>query len=379
MSTGGSRIPLLDLKPQIHAHWGEIQRALRRVLRTGRFILGREVAAFESEVAQFLGVRHAIGCNSGTDALVLSLRALEIGSGDEVITTPFTFFATVEAIHNAGATPVLVDIDADTLNIDPSRIEAAVTERTKAIVPVHLFGHAADMNPILQIANQHDLRVIEDAAQAFGGKYRGRNLGSLGEVSAFSLFPSKNLGAFGDAGLVVTNNDSLAEKTRLLRTHGAQGRYHNEMLGYNSRLDELQAAILRIHLQQVSAWNDRRRRTALAYNDGLDGVPWIRTPHTADYGEHAYHQYTVRIVGRDRDQVAKQLDAAGIDTAVYYPVPIHQLPVYTDQAFGSFPVAEAAANEVLSLPMGQHMTDAMVRRVVGVVKNLGTRAIEIAA
>ena len=287
--------------------------------------------------------------NSGTDALVIALRALGIGPGDEVITTPFTFFATPESISNVGATPVFVDIDERTFNIDPALIEPAITERTKAIVPVHLYGQACDMDPIMDIARRHDLRVIEDVAQAMGGAYQGRKLGTIGDAAALSFFPTKNLGGFGDGGMVVTDDDGVAEQARMLRTHGAKRKYANEVLGYNSRLDELQAAMLRVKLPHLDAFNDGRRAAAARYDELLADVPGVTTPFVAPGVHHVFHQYTVRIADGRRDVVAKQLDDAGVQTMIYYPVPSDALPVY---GLEPLPRSAAAAGEVLSLPMG---------------------------
>ena len=347
-------IPIYDPRPEIEALRPEIEAAIRRVLDSGRFILGPEVEAFEEEVADYLGVRHAVGLNSGTDALVIGLRALGVGPGDEVITTPFTFFATAEAISLVGAKPVFVDIDPRTFNIDPALVPAAITERTKAIVPVHLYGQAADMDPILTIAKEHDLKVLEDTAQAFGGAYRGRKLGAIGDAGAFSFFPTKNLGGFGDGGLLATNDDGVAEAARMLRAHGAKRKYQNEVLGYNSRLDALQAAILRVKLRHIDAFNEARRDLARAYTSPLAELEGVTPPYEAPYGVHVYHQYTVRIAGSRRDAVAAGLAERGVGTMVYYPTPVHRLPVY-DQPAGCCPMAEAAAAEVLSLPMGPRL------------------------
>ncbi|WP_293177830.1 DegT/DnrJ/EryC1/StrS family aminotransferase [Oceanithermus sp.] len=347
-------IPIYDPRPEIEALRPEIEAAIRRVLDSGRFILGPEVEAFEEEVADYLGVRHAVGLNSGTDALVIGLRALGVGPGDEVITTPFTFFATAEAISLVGAKPVFVDIDPRTFNIDPALVPAAITERTKAIVPVHLYGQAADMDPILTIAKEHGLKVLEDTAQAFGGAYRGRKLGAIGDAGAFSFFPTKNLGGFGDGGLLATNDDGVAEAARMLRAHGAKRKYQNEVLGYNSRLDALQAAILRVKLRHIDAFNEARRDLARAYTSPLAELKGVTPPYEAPYGVHVYHQYTVRIAGSRRDAVAAGLAERGVGTMVYYPTPVHRLPVY-DQPAGCCPMAEAAAAEVLSLPMGPRL------------------------
>lgn len=362
-------IPVLDLAPQTEELWPELTETIERVIRGGRYILGPEVAAFEEEVAAYLGGKHAVACNSGTDALILALRALGIGSGDEVITTSFTFFATAEAIVSVGAEPRFVDIDPSTFNIDSDQIESAVNRRTKAILPVHLFGHAADMDAIGEIARRHSLHVIEDAAQAFGGMFRGRRLGSIGDAAAFSFFPSKNLGAFGDGGLVATSNDDLADQARRLRTHGARRKYENEMFGYNSRLDELQAAVLRVKLPHVDRWNETRRQVASRYVELLSGLPWLQLPEAKSYASHVFHQFTVRITGRDREEVIAQLDDAGVKTMVYYPRPIHRLRVF-DGTSSCFPHAEQAAKEVLSLPIGPSLTDESVQYICEAIQML---------
>jgi dTDP-4-amino-4,6-dideoxygalactose transaminase len=369
------QIPPLDLLPEIDLLWGEIQSAISEVIRSGQFVLGPQVRAFETEIAQWLSVKHAVACNSGTDALVIGLRALGIGPGDEVITTPFTFYATAEAISLVGAEPVFVDIEPRTFNIDPRQIPKALTPRTKAIVPVHLFGHAADLDSILEIAQRHGLAVLEDVAQAFGGRYRGRPLGSLGQAAAFSFYPTKNLGAFGDAGLLATNEDHVAEMARKLRTHGSLSRDRNEMIGYNSRLDEIQAAILRVKLRYVEDWNRERQRAAATYRRLLADVAGIVPPVVEDYADHVFNQFTVRVSECDRDAVQKSLAAAGIGTNVYYPVPVHRLPVYADHHC-DLPVAESAARRVLSLPIGPLLANASIGRVVDALRSACASASE---
>jgi len=367
-NAASQRVPVLDLAPEIDLLWDEIQAALRDVVRSGQFILGPQVRAFEEETARYLGVKHAVGCNSGTDALILALRAAGIGPGDDVLTTSFTFFATAEAVSLVGARPVFVDLEPGSFNIDPARLEQAITPRTRAILPVHLFGRGADMPAINEIARRHGLLVIEDAAQAFGGTAHGVKAGTSGHAGAFSFFPSKNLGAFGDGGLLATNDDRIADLARMLRAHGSKRKYENEMLGYNSRLDELQAAVLRVKLPHVDAWNERRRHAALLYNRLLADVAWIRTPDPAEGSEHVFHQYTIRIVGRDRDAVRDHLDRRGIGTMVYYPVPVHRLPVYAGQLW-RLPATDEAAQQVLSLPIGPFLDDAAIARVVEALKS----------
>jgi len=365
------KIPIYDPRPEIAALRGEIDAAIKRVVDSGRFILGPEVEAFEREVAAYLGVKHAVGLNSGTDALVIGLRALGIGPGDEVITTPFTFFATAEAISLVGATPVFVDIDPRTFNIDPALIPAAISERTRAIVPVHLYGQAAEMDPILKIAREHGLKVLEDTAQAFGGEYKGRKLGTLGDAGAFSFFPTKNLGGFGDGGLLATNSDEVAETARMLRAHGARRKYENELLGYNSRLDALQAAVLRVKLRHLDEFNQSRRRVAQKYGIELKDLGWINLPYQAPDSYHVFHQYTVRVSGMERDSLRHCLAERGIGTMVYYPVPLHRLPVYSRPGV-SFPRAEEASGSVLSLPMGPFVSPRVVEAVVSALREIGT-------
>lgn len=358
-----NRVPVLDLTPEIQGLHDALINAIEGVLRSGQFIMGPNVRALEDELAAYLGARHAIAVNSGTDALVISLRAAGVGPGDEVITSPFTFFATAEAITQVGATPVFADIDPATFNLDPNQAAAAVTERTRALIPVHLYGQAAEMEPLLRIAREHGLRVIEDVAQAMGGTFQGARLGTLGDAGAFSFFPSKNLGAYGDGGLIATNDDELAEICRMLRVHGARRKYYNEVAGYNSRLDEVQAAILRVKLPHLEAANEGRRRVARRYTDALGDLPGVTVPAEAPDRTHVYHQYTVRIGGGRRDEVRERLAVAGIDTMVYYPLPVHRLPLYAAMEF-DLPQAEAAAAEVLSLPMWPQMGDDVQDRVI---------------
>jgi dTDP-4-amino-4,6-dideoxygalactose transaminase len=343
-------IPILDLQPQIQAHWDALQEAFQRVLRSGHFILGPEEQAFEREAADYLGCRHAIGLNSGTDALVIAMRALNLGPGDEVITTPFTFFATAEAISHVGATPVFVDIEPDSFNLDLVAVERALTPRTKAIIPVHLFGRPCDMDRLMALAGPRGIRIVEDCAQSFGTTWKGRKTGSFGSFGCFSFFPTKNLNAFGDGGMITTDDDALAAEARMLRAHGSRRKYYNETIGYNSRLDEMHAAILRVKLPFIDAWNQGRRRVAAAYHSELAGVPGIRLPEIVD--GHVFHQFTIRVLDGRRDQVQASLAEAGIQTMVYYPVPVHRLKLYAaSHADVHCPAAELAAQEVLSLPM----------------------------
>ncbi|MDQ2872294.1 MAG: DegT/DnrJ/EryC1/StrS family aminotransferase [Candidatus Eremiobacteraeota bacterium] len=342
-------IPILDLTEQYRALKAEIDRAVMDVFASGHYINGPSVKAFESEIAAYIGSEHAVGLNSGTDALHLALRALDIGPGDEVITTPFTFVATTEAIGIVGATPVFIDIDPVTYNMDPTLIEGAITPRTKAILPIHLYGHPAPMHDIVAIAKKHGLAVIEDCAQAIGASIGGKRVGSFGDVGAFSFFPSKNLGAYGDGGMATTNRKDLADRMRSLRAHGGRVKYHHEELGVNSRLDEVQAAILRVKLPHLDSWIGNRRANAAWYTQNVGSV--AETPAETPETFHAYHQYTIRV--QDRDRVQKQLADAGIQTMVYYPVPLHLQEVHAGLGYkqGDFPNSERAAREVLSLPM----------------------------
>ncbi|MBS3975460.1 MAG: DegT/DnrJ/EryC1/StrS family aminotransferase [Syntrophomonadaceae bacterium] len=361
------KIPVLDLKPEIEFLWDDLLSAIEGVLKSGHFIMGPNVNAFEAEVAAYLGVKHAIGVNSGTDALVIGLKAAGIAPGDEVITTPFTFFATAEAVSLLGATPVFVDIDPETFNIDVDLIEPAITPSTRAILPVHLYGQAASMDPIMHLAEKYQLKVIEDTAQAFGGEYRGKKLGTIGDVGCFSFFPSKNLGAFGDAGLIATNSDQIAAAARMLRVHGSKQKYFNETIGYNSRLDELQAAILRVKLPHIDQWNEGRRQAASRYHTLLSGLPGLVIPAPVPDALHVYHQYTVRIGEGRRDLVQQHLAANGISTMVYYPVALHRLPPYAGLG-ASCPVAEALATEVLSLPLWPQLEPTLQERVAEVLQ-----------
>lgn len=344
------KLQMVDVVGQYQKIKTEVDTAIHRVLDSGQFILGKDVGELERAVAGYLGVGNAVGCASGTDALQVAMMALGIGPGDEVITTPFTFVATTETIVLLGATPVYVDIDPKTFNIDPSKIERVITSKTKAIIPVHLYGQAADMDPIMRIAGKHGLKVIEDAAQAMGSSYRGRKVGSLGDVACISFFPSKNLGSFGDAGMVVSNDSALAERMRMIVVHGSKERYHHEILGVNSRLDTLQASILRVKLRYLDAWNAARRRFASRYNELLKGVP-VTTPYVSPECEHIFHQYTLR--APRRDELGEFLKNKGIPHGVYYPIPLYRQKAYASRVSqeSEFPVTEQAAREVLSLPM----------------------------
>lgn len=362
-------IPAFDLTRQNAALSQELMAAIGKVVSGGHFILGDQVSRLEQIIAQLCGTRHAIAVGNGSDALYLALLAFGIGPGDEVITTAFSFFATAGSIARVGATPVFCDIDPHTFNLDPAQIEPRITPRTRAILPVHLYGQPADMEPILEVAGRHHLLVIEDAAQALGARYKGRPVGSLGNAGCISFFPTKNLGAFGDAGMVVTNDDQTAERLRMLRAHGSKVKYHHELLGINSRLDALQAAILNVKLPHLATWTERRRELATRYSQLLAGTPAARdgfvvTPVELPQVYHVYHQYTVR--ARNRDFLRQHLKDKGIETAVYYPLPLHLQPVFRHLGYqeGSLPQAEAAAREVLSLPLFPELTDAEADRVV---------------
>lgn len=361
------KIPLLNMSPEIESIWDELMVAIQDVLKKGQFIMGPNVKEFEAEMASYLGAKHAIACNSGTDALVMGVRALGIGPGDEVITTPFTFFATAEAISQAGAVPVFVDIDPKTFDIDVSQVEAKVTQKTKAIIPVHLYGHAVDMDPLMEIAKKYSLKVLEDCAQAFGCEYKGKKVSSIGDGGALSFFPSKNMGACGDGGMFVTSDDDVAAKVRMLRVHGAAKKYFNETIGYNSRLDEIQAAILRVKLPHIDEWNAGRRTVAARYNEMLKDLPVI-TPTEADYTKHVYHQYTIRIPGGKRDDVQKKLGENGVGSFVYYPVPVNKLPVYAGLKCPDLPNSDLCASEALSLPIWPKMDEDTQKTVVEQLK-----------
>lgn len=346
------QVPSFDLTRQNSKLRDELMAAIGEVVDSGQFILGDSVERLEEAIAEICGVKHAIAVANGSDALYLALMAAGVGPGDEVITTPFTFFATAGSIVRAGAKPVFCDIDPKTFNIDPTQIEGKVTARTKAILPVHLYGQSADMDPINEIAGKNGLTVIEDAAQAIGAKYKGRPVGSVGDMACISFFPTKNLGAFGDAGMVVTKNDALAERLRKLRVHGSKKKYYHELLGINSRLDALQAAILNVKVKYLRGWIEARRSLAEGYDRGLALVGDVaRYPEVAQGMYHVYHQYTIRVL--NRDAVQEELRSRGVGSTVYYPLPLHLQPVFENLGYklGDFPESERAAEEVLSLPM----------------------------
>jgi dTDP-4-amino-4,6-dideoxygalactose transaminase len=365
-------IPLVDLKAQYRAIKEEVDAAMRRVLESTAFILGQEVARFEQEFAAFSEARYVVGISSGTDALHLVLKVCGVGPGDEVITTPFTFIATAEAISMCGATPVFADIDPRTYNIDPTQIERRITPRTKAIVPVHLYGQVADMDAINAIARPHGLRVIEDAAQAHGASYKGRRAGTLGDAACFSFYPGKNLGAYGDAGAVVTNDPEIADRVRLLRDHGRRDKYEHLVVGYGNRLDALQAAVLGVKLSYLEEWNDRRRALADLYTSLLADES-IGMPYEPEWSQSAWHLYVVRT--DSRDALKKALAEHGIATGIHYPIPLHLQSAYADLGYrrGDFPNAEHAAETVLSLPMYPELSVEAVQRIAEVTLRVNHR------
>lgn len=360
-------IPILDLTAEVRQLDPELNAAIQNVLHTTQFIMGPDVKAFEREVAAFLGAKHAFGVNSGTDALVIGLRAMGIGEGDEVITTPFTFFATAESISAVGAKPVFVDVEPDSFNINPALVAEKINPRTKAILPVHLFGRPANMSALMALAEKHGLFVLEDCAQSFGATDQGKPTGTIGTVGAYSFFPTKNLGCYGDGGLITTDDDALAETMGMLRVHGAKKKYHNEILGYNSRLDTLQAAILRVKLPHLADWNAARRAVATRYNEALEDVSGLITPEITD--GHVFHQYTIRIVEKKRDAVQQALRERGVGTMVYYPIPQDQLPIYRGQ-YPPNPVSDLLARQVLSLPMWPQMPEDVQSRVIEAVRDV---------
>ena len=362
-------IPLVDLQIQYHALKPEIDAAIERVLESAHFILGEEVERFEAHFAELCATQHAVGVSSGTDALILALLACGVQPGDEVLTTPFTFTATAAAIAHVGARPVFVDVEPETCNIDPARLEAAISQRSKVILPVHLYGHPADMEAIVAVAQRHGLLVIEDACQAHGAVYHGRPVGSLADAACFSFYPSKNLGAYGDAGMVVTKDSAVAAKVRTLRDHGRQGKYEHVAVGYTFRLDSLQAAILDVKLAHLEEWTAARRRNAERYA-GFLASTGLALPAERPGCRAVYHCYVVRTPRRD--ELLNGLRAAGVSAGVHYPIPLHLQPAWQYLGYrpGDFPVAEACAKTVLSLPMYAELTEAQIAEVAGKVKEI---------
>ena len=360
-------VAFLDLKRQYSSIKEELDQAVFSVLSHARFIMGPEVKAFEEQVAKYCGIKFAIGVASGTDALLLSLRACGVRPGDEVITTGFSFFATAGVITRLGAIPVYVDIDPDTYNMNPEQTEKKITSKTKAIMPVHLYGQCADMDPIMEIANKQNLKVVEDAAQAIGSKYKGKKAGSLGDFGCFSFFPSKNLGAAGDGGMVVTNNPEMADLIRMLRVHGAKPKYYHSIVGYNSRLDTLQAAILSVKLKYLDGWTQKRREHAKVYNDAFKDSEII-TPKEEDFNYHIYHQYTIAV--KNRDHLREVLKENQIGHDVYYPVPLHLQECYKSLGYkeGYLPVIEKKGREVISIPIYPELTSEEQSFVIETIK-----------
>ncbi|MCF0147928.1 MAG: DegT/DnrJ/EryC1/StrS family aminotransferase [Clostridium sp.] len=391
-------IPLIDLKAQYESLADKLNEATLGVLSSANYIMGKTVLDFEKEFANYIGVKHAISVGNGTDALVLALKSIGISQGDEVITTPFTFFATAEAISAVGGTPVFVDVDKETFNIDTTKIEEKITSKTKAIMPVHIFGQSADMDEINEIAKKHNLMVIEDACQAIGGKYKGRKIGTLGDVACFSFFPTKNLGCAGDGGMIVTDNDEIATIARALRTHGSgengqkaynllnnveeeikkadEGandtvynplKYYNYLIGYNTRLDAIQAAILDVKIKEIDNWNAKRREIVKVYNEALQNNDLV-TPVAKDYNEHVYHMYILQ--SENREEVLGKLKEAGIATGVYYPVPLHLQKVYKDLGYkeGDMPVAEYLSHRTFAIPVYPELNEEQVQYIIDKIK-----------
>jgi len=359
-------VPFLDLSVQHRVIEDELDRAFHEIIQSTSFVMGSPVEQFEDQFAKYLGARHVIGVANGTDALHLSLRACGVGPGDEVITAANTFIATTEAISAVGATIVLVDMDPDSYTIDPARIEERITPRTRAIIPVHLYGQPANMAAIMEIANRHNLLVVEDACQAHGARFGGQRVGTIGTVGCFSCYPGKNLGAYGDAGIVVTNDDAIADRVRLLANHGSRVKYHHEIEGWNSRLDSLQAAVLSLKLKYLDAWNAERRTIAMRYTDALAGSG-VETPAIVN-GDHVWHLFVVQTA--DRGDLADALHQQGVATGIHYPVPLHLQPAYRQMGYkpGDFPVTERAATRILSLPMYPGMPDVHIDYVVDAIQ-----------
>jgi dTDP-4-amino-4,6-dideoxygalactose transaminase len=361
-------VPFLDLKIQYQSLKDDIHAELARVMENTAFAGGSFVAAFENDFARFCGSKYAIGVGNGTDALWLSLLAIGVGPGDEVITVPHTFIATAEAISYCGATPVFVDIEEGSYNMDPKLLEKAITKKTKAIIPVHIFGQTVDLDPILAIAGAHGIPVIEDACQAHGSEYKGKKAGTLGVAGCFSFYPGKNLGAYGEAGAVITDNQQVADKIKMLRDHGQSQKYYHDGIGWNARMDGFQGAVLKIKLPHLSKWNDLRRSHAHAYTKGLEGVNGLITPQEQSYAKHIYHVYAVRV--KEREKFIAALNEAGVSCGIHYPIPIHLQKAYEFLGLkqGSFPVAEKCAAEFVSLPMFPELSAAQVAYVVETVK-----------
>ncbi|HEY9616084.1 MAG TPA: DegT/DnrJ/EryC1/StrS family aminotransferase [Microcoleaceae cyanobacterium] len=375
-----NKIPPFDLSEQFNVIGAELNAAVLRVLASGHYIGGAVVEGLERQLADYIGTTECIACNSGTDALYLALRALKIGAGDEVITTPFTFVATAEVISAVGATPVFVDIEPQSFNLDLAQVEAAITDRTRAIIPVHLFGRPVDMTRLMTIAQAHNLAIVEDCAQATGASWAGQKVGSIGQIGCFSFYPTKNLGACGDGGAITTNDPTIADTIRRLRDHGRRGTYYYEDLGMNSRLDAMQAAILQVKLRYLDTWNAQRRTIAERYQHLLSPIAGMALPQEPTGGQSVWNQYTIRILSdrspadpdtERRDQIRSQLQAKGVSSMVYYPLPLHLQPVYAHLGYqpGQLPVSEQASREVLSLPMFPELTAEQQEQVVYSLKD----------
>ena len=365
-------VPLLDLQAQYASVSDGVQQAVERVLASQRFVLGDEVRQLESSIAEYCQTRHAVGCASGSDALLLALMALDVKAGDEVITTPFSFFATAAAIARVGARPVFVDIDPRSYNIDSSRVADAVTPRTKVIMPVHIYGQCAEMDPLLEIGKRRRLPVVEDAAQAIGATDNGRRAGSMGLMGCFSFYPTKNLGGAGDGGILTTSDDQIAQRLRRLRTHGGANEYEHQEIGINSRLDELQAAVLRVKFPSLDKWSEERSRKAAFYSQLLNDADLsfpLMTPQVRADGRHIFHQYVIRVPG-NRDALMEHLKASGVGTKVYYPIPLHEQECFSYLGYkrGDFPETEAAARETFALPVYPELTEAQQVYVVQAIK-----------
>ena len=361
-------IPFVDLKREYAEIREEIHNAIQKVLEKQWFILGEELEKFEKEFSSYVGTKYGIGVNSGSDALFLAIRALGIGKGAEVITVSYTFISTVDAIVRNGAKPVFVDIDPETYTIDISQIEDKITEKTKAIIPVHIYGHPAHMNPITELSEKHELFIIEDVCQAHGAKYKGERLGSIGEVGCFSFYPAKNLGAYGDGGMIVANNEELAEKLKMMRNYGQSKKYYHDFVGVSSRLSEIQAAILRVKLKHLDERNERRRKVAQLYDELLEGSGLI-TPVQKEYAKHVYHLYVIRHT--DRDGLKEYLKKNEIQTLIHYPIPVHKQKAYTDLGFtAELPETEKICNEILSLPMHPWLKKDEINLIANVIKSM---------
>lgn len=364
-------VPLLDLQTQYASLRDELRQAIDRVFESQRFVLGEEVQKLEASIAAYCETKHAVACASGSDAVLLALMALDLGAGDEVITTPFTFFATGAAITRLGARPVFVDIDPSTYNIDVSQVANAITERTKAFLPVHLYGQCVEMDVLLQLSKQHGIPIIEDAAQAIGATDRGDRAGSMGLMGSFSFYPTKNLGGAGDGGILTTSDDDVAERLRRLRNHGGRNEYQHEEVGINSRLDELQAAVLNVKMRYLDQWSDERARKAAVYDELLDDMPFeLITPSVREEARHIYHQYVIR-VPRHRDALVEHLKQHGVGTKVYYPIPLHRQECFADLGYkeGEFPESERAAGETFALPAYPELSETQQAYVVETIRS----------